>query len=33
VIEYTDDLSGVSADDVGGFFTGWPRAPADERQG
>ena len=31
MIEYTDDLSDVRAEDVGGFFVDWPRAPSDER--
>jgi hypothetical protein len=30
-IRYTDDLDGITAASLSGFFVGWPRRPSEER--
>ena len=30
MIRYADDASGIAADQLGGFFEGWPMAPSRE---
>lgn len=31
MIAYTDDVSGLTADDLDGFFVGWPTAPSKQQ--